>query len=130
MSSNLSVLIEEQLLMAILESAKRLYPKETILLLRGERKKNQVKVSNVIVPPLATYGSGFANVPLHMLPMDFSIVGTVHSHPSGSIVPSATDLNHVFGTVLMIVGFPFTDGRNVAIYNRNGEKLTLQVTKV
>jgi proteasome lid subunit RPN8/RPN11 len=65
-----------------------------------------------------------------MLPMDFSIVGTVHSHPSGNLTPSHTDLNHVFGSVLMIVGFPFTDERNVAVYSRNGEKLTLQVTKV
>jgi proteasome lid subunit RPN8/RPN11 len=64
-----------------------------------------------------------------MLPMDFSIVGTVHSHPSGNLTPSNADLNHVFGVVLMIVGFPFTDERNVAVYNRNGEKLTLKITE-
>ena len=129
MSSSISVLVGEELLQAVFEGARRLYPREIILLLRGEKKKNLVKISEVVVPPLATYGSGFANIPLHMLPMDFSIVGTVHSHPSGNLTPSNADLNHVFGVVLMIVGFPFADERNVAVYNRNGEKLTLKITE-
>jgi proteasome lid subunit RPN8/RPN11 len=124
----MSVLVDEELLHAVLEGARRLYPREIVLLLRGEKKKMQVKISEVVVPPLATYGSGFANIPLHMLPMDFSIVGTVHSHPSGNLTPSNADLNHVFGVVLMIVGFPFAGERNVAVYNRNGEKLTLKIT--
>lgn len=129
MSSSISVLVDEELLQAVFEGARRLYPREIVLLLRGEKKKNLLKISEVVVPPLATYGSSFANIPLHMLPMDFSIVGTVHSHPSGNLTPSNTDLNHVFGVVLMIVGFPFADERNVAVYNRNGEKLTLKITE-
>jgi len=129
MSANISVLIDEELLQAVFEGARRLYPKEAILLLRGKKTKNTIKVFELVVPPLATYGSGFANIPLHMLPMDFSIVGTVHSHSSGNLTPSTADLNHVFGIILMIVGFPFADERNVAVYNRNGEKLTLQITK-
>jgi proteasome lid subunit RPN8/RPN11 len=127
MSSSTDVLMDEKLLQMILEGAKRLYPKEMILLLRGEKTKNRLKISEAVVPPLATYGSNFADIRLHMLPLDFSIVGTVHSHPSGNLTPSTTDLNHVFGVVLMIVGFPFADERNVSVYNRNGEKLTLQM---
>ena len=129
MSSSISVLVEEELLQAVFETARRLYPREMVLLLRGEKKRNMVKISELIIPPLATYGSGFANIPLHMLPMDFSIVGTVHSHPSGNLTPSTADLNHVFGIILMIVGFPFADERNVAVYNRRGEKLTLKTTE-
>jgi proteasome lid subunit RPN8/RPN11 len=64
-----------------------------------------------------------------MLPMDFSIVGTVHSHPSGSLTPSDVDFNHFFGRILMIVGFPYADEQNVAVYNSHGEKLSLHVTK-
>jgi len=129
MSSGISVLVGEELLQAVFEGARRLYPREIVLLLRGEKKRNLVKISEVVVPPLATYGSGFANIPLHMVPMDFSIVGTVHSHLSGILTPSNADLNHVFGVVLMIVSFPFADERNVAVYNRNGEKLTLKITE-
>ena len=65
-----------------------------------------------------------------MMPMDFSVVGTVHSHPSGNFMPSSTDLNHIFGRVLMIVAFPFLSEKNVAIYDHNGERLIFDVTDV
>jgi len=123
-----TISISQELLQTIFEGAKSLYPKETILMLRGKKEKDIIAITELRVPPLAIYGRGFANVRLHMLPMDFSIVGTTHSHPSGNITPSSTDLNHFFGPVLMIVGFPFVDEKNVAAYNRNGERLAVQVT--
>ncbi len=129
MAKTVIVILTPELLDAIFESARRLYPKETILLLRGKKTKNTIRVEELLVPPLATYGHSFANIPLHLLPMDFSIVGTVHSHPSGNITPSDADFNHFFGRILMIVGFPFADERNVAAYNSHGEELLLQINK-
>jgi len=129
MAKTSTVSLSAELLDAIFEGARRLYPKETILLLRGKKTKDTIRVDELVVPPLATYGHGFANIPLHMLPMDFSIVGTVHSHPSGNLTPSDVDFNHFFGRILMIVGVPFADERNVAVYNSHGEKLSLQITK-
>jgi proteasome lid subunit RPN8/RPN11 len=128
MGKDLIVSMSAEVLDSIFEGARRLYPKETFLLLRGKKSKSEVHVSDLVVPPLAVYGYGFANLPFHMLPMDFSIVGTVHSHPSGNINPSSVDLNHFFGRVLMIVGFPFASAQNAAVYDSNGEKLQLQVT--
>jgi proteasome lid subunit RPN8/RPN11 len=128
MGNNLNVSMNAELLNSIFEGAKRLHPKETILLLRGKKRKNEIRVSDLVVPPLAVYGYGFANLPFHRLPMDFSVVGTVHSHPSGNIKPSSMDLNHFFGRVLMIVSFPFTSAQNAAVYDANGEKLKLQIT--
>ena len=128
MSKYSAVSISQDLLQTIFEGAKSLYPKETILMLRGEKKKDIITITELLVPPLANYGRGYANIRLHMLPMDFSIVGTAHSHPSGNVNPSHADLNHFFGPILMIVGFPFTDEKNVAVYNRNGEKLAVHVT--
>ncbi|MEM3704303.1 MAG: Mov34/MPN/PAD-1 family protein [Candidatus Bathyarchaeia archaeon] len=129
MKPRTTVSISQTLMKAILENAKLLYPKESILLLRGEKSKDTIKITDLIVPPLATYGRGFANIPTHMLPMDFSIIGTVHSHPSGNLTPSPADLNHFWGKILMIVGFPFIDDMNIAVYNQEGEKLTLKVTE-
>jgi proteasome lid subunit RPN8/RPN11 len=128
MKNDALVSVSQELLQAILEVAKKLHPRETILLLRGERKKNLIEISEFLVPPLATYGRGFASFPLRMLPIDFSIIGTVHSHPSGNLKPSTVDLNHFFGSILMIVGFPFADERNIAVYNRRGKKLAWQIT--
>jgi proteasome lid subunit RPN8/RPN11 len=128
MVKNLIVSMSVELLDSIFEGAKRLYPKETFLLLRGKKHKDEIRVSDLVVPPLAVYGYGFANLPFHMLPMDFSVVGTVHSHPSGNINPSSVDLNHFFGRILMIVGFPFASAQNVAVYDSKGEKVQFQVT--
>ena len=129
MGSNVTVSMSAELLDSIFEGAKRLYPKETFLLLRGKKSKDAIHVSDLVVPPLAVYGRGFANLPFHMLPMDFSVVGTVHSHPSGNINPSSVDLNHFFGRVLMIVGFPFVNVQNVAVYNSKGERVPFKVTE-
>jgi proteasome lid subunit RPN8/RPN11 len=129
MVKSVTVSLTAELLDAIFEGARRLYPRETILLLRGKKSKDVIRVNELVVPPLATYGHGFANVPLHMLPMDFSIVGTVHSHPSGNLAPSDVDFNHFFGRILMIVGFPFAGEQNVAVYNSRGERLPLHIAK-
>lgn len=126
--SEMKISMRRELLQAILEGGKRLYPKESILFLRGKRRKDLIEVTDLLIPPLATYGRGFAHIPLHMMPMDFSVVGTMHSHPSGSFRPSNTDLNHFFGVILMIAAFPFQDETNVAVYNRSGQRLPLQVT--
>ncbi len=129
MAKYTTVSVGQELLEAIFEGARRLYPKETVMLLRGERRKETIVIKDLVVPPLANYGQGFADIPVHMLPMDFTIMGTVHSHPSGSLAPSYTDLNHFFGTVLMIVRYPYAGEGDTALYNRNGDRLTLKVTK-
>lgn len=126
---NAVVSVNRKLLTVVLEGARQLHPREIILLLRGKKKENLIEISDLLIPPLATHGMGFTSFPLHMLPMDFSIVGTVHSHPSGNLAPSTTDLNHFFGTILMIVASPHKDEGNIAVYNRQGKKLILQVTE-
>jgi proteasome lid subunit RPN8/RPN11 len=128
MAKTLAVSMSQDLLASIFEGAKRLYPRETILILRGKKVKETIRISDLIIPPLATYGEGFATYPLHLLPMDFSVVGTVHSHPSGNKTPSDVDFNHFFGRILMIVGSPYASQRDVAVYNSHGEKLPLEVT--
>ncbi len=129
MKAHAIVSISQALLETILENAKILYPMEMIFLLRGKKHEDLINISELIVPPLAIHGQGFANIPTHMLPIDFSIVGTVHSHPSGNLMPSPADLNHFWGIILMIAGFPFRDNMNVAVYNYKGERLTLKITK-
>jgi len=127
MAKTVSVSISKNLLDTIFESAKTLYPRETVLLLRGKKKKDTIEVTDLLVPPFATYGVGFANTPLHMLPMDFSLVGMVHSHPSGDKSASDVDFNHFFGRVMMIVGYPYESQQYVVAYNCYGEKLTVLV---
>ncbi len=122
-----AILIDSELLTAILESGKSLYPRETVLLLRGKKEKDAIRVTDLLIPPLASHGLHSAYTPLHMLPMDFSIMGTLHSHPSGNVTPSPTDLNHFYGKVLVIIGYPYADINNIAAYDRDGKRLGFEV---
>jgi proteasome lid subunit RPN8/RPN11 len=121
------VVIKRELLEMILEGARRLHPRESIVLLRGKVQKENVRVSDVLIPPFATYGRGFSGFPTHMLPMDFSIIGVAHSHPSGSLKPSIEDQNLSMGRIMLIVGFPYAGKENAKVYNKQGEILVLEV---
>ena len=129
MRNNLVVSMSKELLATIFEGAKQLYPRENILFLRGKKSKDSLRITELVIPPLATHAPRFANAPLYMLPMDLSIIGLVHSHPNGNLSLSNVDFNHFFGRIMMIVGFPFTSKDNVAIYDSKGEQLKLEITK-
>jgi proteasome lid subunit RPN8/RPN11 len=122
------VVMSRKLLEAIFENARYVYPRETILLLRGKISKEKIEITDIIIPPLATHGRGFSGFPTYMLPMDFSLIGSVHSHPSGVAMPSVADLNRSFGRVIMIVAYPFLGTENVVVYNRSGEQFALKLT--
>jgi proteasome lid subunit RPN8/RPN11 len=122
----MKVIISGELLNSLLSLAKMQHPKESITLLRGGVGHREISIKEFLFPPLSTSGRGFAEFPLHMLPIDFSIVGTAHSHPSGSIRPSPADLNHFYGRIMVIVAYPYTVNQ-VITYNSKGEKLSLKI---
>jgi len=128
MSTETTVQLPKEILDAIFAGAKELYPRESFLLLRGKKTKGTIRINDLVLAPFAVHGEGFANFNPYMFSGDFSLVGTVHSHPSGNISPSHVDLNHFFGRILMIVGYPFEGEGCVAVYDSNGEKMPLQIT--
>lgn len=121
------VYIDFEVLNEILEIAKYNHPKEVILLLRGHLKKNEIHITDYLVPPFATSGKGFSHFNPYFLPMDFNIIGTAHSHPSGVLKPSIADLNHGYGKIMLIMGHPYISKRNVAIFSYRGEKLSFKI---
>jgi proteasome lid subunit RPN8/RPN11 len=123
----MKVHIDRRALNAMLHLAREQHPHEVILLLRGDVDGDGIRISEFLFPPFATSGSGFAGFPSHMLPIDFTIVGTAHSHPSGSWAPSTTDLNHFYSRIMMILAYPYREDA-AAAYNSRGEPLPLVVT--
>jgi len=111
----------------LLSYARGSHPKESVLLLRGKVSKDEVFVNDTIIPPFATHGEGFSTFPSHMLPLDFSIVGVAHSHPSGVLAPSVNDLNQFYGRIMVIVAFPYHSERNISLFNREGKTLMFKV---
>ena len=127
-TSSVLVEIPQDIMDAIFAGAKQLYPRESFLLLRGKKSKGTIKITDLVLAPFAVHGHGFANFNPYMFSGDFTLVGTVHSHPSGNISPSHVDMNYFFGRILMIVGYPFEGRKCVAAYDSNAEKLPVAIT--
>ena len=117
-------IIKKKALQMILESAKSSYPNEFGALLRAE----EGEISELILLPGTISGNSQAIFQLYMRPIDFSIVGSAHSHPSGNYSPSEADLDFFrrTGSVHIIVGYPYTM-RTWAAYNVLGERIDLVV---
>jgi len=119
--------IERDCLELILESAKSSYPKEFGGLLRIDTASKDT-IAEIIILPGTISGDSHAIFQLHMLPIDFTVVGTVHSHPSYSPYPSGADL-YLFqkhGKVHIIVAKPF-DVSSWRAYDYNGNELEIMV---
>ena len=121
------VVVNRSVIRSILDYAKACHPKEGILLLKGSLSKNRITVNEVEIPPLAVHGFGFSNFPLHMLPLDFSVVGTSHSHPSGVLRPSITDLNKFYGRIMIIAAYPYRSEENIAVFDREGRLIEYEI---
>jgi len=128
MPTNTTVHIPSNILDAIYAGAKELYPRESFLMLRGRKNKSVIQITDLVLAPFAVHGEGFAHFNPYMFTGDYSLVGTVHSHPSGNISPSDTDLNYFFGRVLMIVGYPFEGKSCIAAYDSEGDKIPIEIT--
>lgn len=108
----------------ILEASKDTFPREFGAILRAE----DGVITEILLVPGTVSGNKHAIFQLHMLPPDFTVVGTVHSHPSGNYNPSDEDLMlfRKFGGLHIIVGYPYDEGAWAA-WKFSGERLELQV---
>jgi proteasome lid subunit RPN8/RPN11 len=118
--------IERETLRLILEVSKETYPKEFAATLIA--KKGIIYEINLLPGTLS--GNTSAIVRTHMQPPDItlSVVGLVHSHPSGNYSPSGADLNFFsrFGNTHIIVGMPYNEYSWQA-YNSRGQKIDLEI---
>lgn len=116
--------IKRATLRMVLEASKETYPNEFSATLRA---KDGI-IDEIILLPGTLQGETSAILQLHMLPIDYTVVGSVHSHPSGVIVPSDADLQlfEKFGRVHIIVGQPFDMGSWRA-FDFRGAEVDLEV---
>ena len=119
--------IKKDCLDVILECAKSEYPNEFGGLLRVDTASKNTVIEVVLLPGTISGGSQ-AIFQLHMLPIDFSIVGTVHSHPSGIPRPSRADLElfDKYGRIHIIVASPF-DEYSWKTYNYLGKEIDVVI---
>lgn len=120
--------IKRKCLEIILEGSKSIYPNEFGGLLRVDTQAKNTIVEVILLPGTVSGGSQ-ALFKLHMLPIDFSVIGTVHSHPSGIPIPSKADLElfDKYGKIHIIVASPFNESSWKA-YAHTGEEIEIAIT--
>ncbi len=116
--------IRKNVLKLINESSKSSYPNEFGAFLRAKYKV----IYEIVLLPGTVSGGRSVLYNLLMKPIDFSIVGSVHSHPSGYPIPSQADLDMFSktGDVHIIVAYPFNE-RSWKAYNRDGEEIEVKI---
>ena len=119
--------ITKKCLNLILESSKSVYPNEFGGFLSVDEEKKDT-INEVVLIPGTVSGETHAIFKLHMLPIDFSLIGTVHSHPGPSARPSDADLQ-LFGKkgkIHIIVAMPF-DYNSWKSYDYTGKEITIEI---
>lgn len=108
----------------IMEASMDSYPKEFGAFLKADKDI----IYEIALLPGTIQGDRHTIFQTYMKPIDFSLVGSVHSHPSGVTLPSDEDL-HMFsntGSIHIIVGYPY-GLNNFRAYNRKGEPIPLEI---
>jgi proteasome lid subunit RPN8/RPN11 len=120
----MEVLIERETLAFLLHACRSTHPDEFAGFLR---EKNRV-ITEVLLAPGSLFGRGGAVINRWMLPLDASICGTIHSHPSSNVSPSPSDLRFfsIYGKYHAIVGFPYSE-LSIQFYSRQGSLLDHKV---
>ncbi|MCS7132025.1 MAG: Mov34/MPN/PAD-1 family protein [Hadesarchaea archaeon] len=116
--------IEREALIFMLEVSRKSHPYEFAGVLRAKGGL----VREVLVLPGTHSSNRSALLRLHMLPIDRSACGTVHSHPSPDPRPSREDLTLFakFGRVHIIIAYPY-DESSWRAYDHRGEGISLEI---
>lgn len=116
--------MDSELLDFISHAAKNTHPNEFAAFLREDRGV----ISEVVFSPFSIFGKNSSTISHFSLPIDTSIIGTVHSHPSDNGLPSDGDLNFFshYGKVHIIVRYPY-ERWDFFFYSREGDFLEYEV---
>ena len=116
--------IKRSTLKMAMEIAKDNYPNEFAALMRA---RDGLIVELIFIPGTIG-GNRHTIIPFHMKPIDFSIVGVLHSHPSPNYHPSRADLSLFdrYGSVHIIVAYPY-DMNSWMAFDRLGNPVELEV---
>lgn len=124
MRSN-KITIKADLINGILALCRETHPREILGLLRVDKGI----ITEFILPPGAITSNISGVYNRIRMPSDLSLEGTVHSHPTGNLNPSPTDLKGIFITrrFHIIVGFPYDSLNCVKCFDQKGKSIKLQI---
>ena len=116
--------IEREVLELIMHAARHAHPNEFAGVLRAE----EGIITAVLLVPGTVQGARHAILRINELPIDRSVVGVVHSHPSNSARPSNADIllfGH-YGHTHVIIHQPYNE-RTWRAWDHRGDPIELEV---
>lgn len=122
----MEIQIEDETLEFLLHACRSTHPDEFAGFLREQKGV----ITEILLVPGTIFGKTGSIVNYWNLPIDSSVKGTAHSHPSSNVTPSPSDLRFFssFGKYHAIVGFPYTK-QSIQFYARDGSKLSHKVVR-
>lgn len=111
----------------LLDMARSAHPLEMLVLLRGRKQADAVVVEDLLFAPLSQHSELSVYFRMNLMPMDFSVVGLAHSHPSGAGEPSLEDLHNFVGKVMLILTPPYEGPEDIHAYDGEGRPLRVEV---
>lgn len=108
----------------IAASARATHPNEFGAAMRAEGGV----ITELVLVPGTIAGDAHTFLPLGSLPIDASLVGTIHSHPGPEAIPSDADkqLFNAFGHTHVIMAMPYDEESWIA-YDQNAREIVLDV---
>ncbi len=116
------ITITKNVIDGLISYSKMHHPYEAILILEGSRKKGEIYINNLVIPPFSVHGPFFSGFPINELPFDLKYIGTAHSHPNGTSRPSIEDLNHFYGLISIIISYPYGEP-DIHAFNSGGREI-------
>ncbi len=116
--------LEKEVLDLIMNAARNAHPNEFAGVLRAEGDT----ITEILLVPGTVQGAAHAILRINELPIDRSVVGVVHSHPSQSARPSQADIN-LFGKhghTHIIIHHPYTED-TWRCWDHRGDPVRLEV---
>ena len=117
--------IKKKILLTIMELSKESFPNEFSGMLVGD--KDEKIINDIYIIPATISNHNSSTLRLDLVPMSFSVVGSVHSHPSSSSVASRADQRFFQSKAINIISrYPYSP-YDFTAYNHKGEQISLEI---
>lgn len=120
------VLIRKKVIADVIDLAKQAYPREFIILLKGNIENKKLEITSLIYQ---TYQASSNATAVKMnLPLISNVYGSCHGHPGFRNRPSRQDLRffNKYPGIHLIICRPHT-ARSIAAYDANGNKIDFRI---